>query len=259
MCTAPRTRSPTTAVDGLVGDCERCRDTRAPVGVGDEQGVAGESPSLGVEDRQGRRVSPVRSRGDQDRHLLAREAAFAGFAATPARLAVQLPLPLPALELEGLAGLDDPAKELRRLTARLQEAVTPVKRLHSAQSRSARRRQSSPLRPPRRRTASAPCSAGRTALLTAGLAASAADRAPCPARRRRRWPGQRRSSSTPSSTRRNILALRPSRQRRRRPPGAAPAQIVHTREPVPKSLRSILSPSLKRIGNIIAPCLRIAN
>ena len=50
---------------------------------------------------------PTMMIGMQDRHLLAREAAFAGLAAAPARLAIQLPLPLPALENEGLVRLDD--------------------------------------------------------------------------------------------------------------------------------------------------------
>ena len=124
------------AVDGLVRDVERRRDRRiAPVGVGDEQGVPGDNRlqslrhALGVEDRQGAAEGLAGAVGsDQDRHLLAREAAFVGFAAAPARLAVQLPLPLPALEHEGLVGLDDPAKAVRRLTNRLQEAVAPAKR-----------------------------------------------------------------------------------------------------------------------------------
>ena len=71
------------------------------------------------------RVAPVPIGGDQDRHLLAREAAFVGLAAASARLAVQLPLALPALKHKGLVGLDDPGKPVRRLPDRLQEAVAP--------------------------------------------------------------------------------------------------------------------------------------
>ena len=106
------------AVDALVRDAQRRCDRRiAAVGVGDEQGIAGDDRlqrllhALCVEGGQG--VAEGRAGaigGNQDRHLLAREAAFAGLAAAPARLAIQLPLPLPALENEGLVRLDDPGK-----------------------------------------------------------------------------------------------------------------------------------------------------
>ena len=66
--------------------------------------------------------------GDQDRRLLAGETAFAGLAAAPARLAVQLPLPLPALKNEGLVRLHDPGKPVRRLPNRRQEVVAPAMR-----------------------------------------------------------------------------------------------------------------------------------
>ena len=48
--------------------------------------------------------------------------------AAPARLALQLPLPLPALKDEGLVRLDDPRKPVRRLAHRRQEAVAPAMR-----------------------------------------------------------------------------------------------------------------------------------
>ena len=124
------------AVDALMRDGERRSGGRiAAAGVRDEQGIPSDDRlqrlphAVGVEGRQG--VAEGRAGaigGDQDRHLLAREAAFAGLAAAPARLAVQLPLALPALKHEGLVGLDDPGKPVRRLPNRLQEAVAPAMR-----------------------------------------------------------------------------------------------------------------------------------
>ena len=123
-------------VDALVRDVERRRDGRiAAVGVGDEQRIRGEDRlqhvlhAVCVQRRQGMaggRAAAVG--GDQDRHLLAREAALLGLAAAPARLALQLPLPLPALKDEGLVRLDDPRKPVRRLAHRRQEAVAPAMR-----------------------------------------------------------------------------------------------------------------------------------
>ena len=66
--------------------------------------------------------------GDQDRHLLAREAALTSLAAAPARLAPQLPLSLAALEDEGLVRLDGPGKPVRRLAHRRQKTVAPAMR-----------------------------------------------------------------------------------------------------------------------------------
>ena len=92
--------------------------------VGDEQGIAGDDRlqrllhALCVEGGQG--VAEGRAGaigGNQDRHLLAREAAFAGLAAAPARLAIQLPLPLPALENEGLVRLAGRASTSRAPTS----------------------------------------------------------------------------------------------------------------------------------------------
>ena len=123
-------------VDALVRDVERRRDGRiAAVCVGNEQRIRGEDRlqhllhAVRVERRQGMAEGLAATvGGDQDRHLLAREAAFAGLAAAPARLAVQLPLPLAALQNEGLVSLDDPGKPVRRLANRSKKAVAPAMR-----------------------------------------------------------------------------------------------------------------------------------
>ena len=267
------------AVDGLVRDVERCRDRWiAPVGVGDEQGVPGDNRlqslrhALGVEDRQGAAEGLAGTVcGDQDRHLLAREAAFAGFAAAPARLAVQLPLPLPALEHEGLVGLDDPAKAVRRLTDRLQEAVAPAKR-RTRRNPAALGRLDNRLPFGQGLAEGQPallvvqagqrCTGEGTECLAAGLAAVAPQTARL-APRDGAGAGAMRAAPlvihAELDRRKRILALRPSRQRRRDLLALRRRQIVHTREPVPKSLLIHPLALLQRSGNIIAPCLRIAN
>ena len=233
----------------LVSDANRCYPPVAaaldrwiaPVGVGDEQGVTGKdrlqslNHALGVEDRQGAVEGLAGAVGsDQDRHLLAREAAFASLAAAPARLAVQLPLPLPALEHEGLVGLDDPAKAVRRLTDRLQEAVAPAKRR-------TRRNPAALGRLDNRLSFGQGLAEGQPALLVvqAGqrctgegnrmscrrpCTGSAADRAPCPARRRRRWRNADSAARRPRRARSPQAHPRPAAVPTAppRPPGAVP-------------------------------------
>ena len=135
MCTAPRTRSPAEALM-LVRDLERRRDGRvAAVGVGDHQGIRGEDRlqhllhAVRIECRQGMAEGLAAAiGGDQNRHLLARKAGLAGLAAALARLSVQLPLSLAALQNEGFVRLDNPGKPIRRLAHRRQKAVAPAMR-----------------------------------------------------------------------------------------------------------------------------------
>ena len=111
------------------------------------------APAVCVE--SGQDVAEGRARavgGDQNRRLFAGETAFAGLAAVPARLAIQLPLPLPALENEGLVRLHDPGTPIRRY--RRQEAVAPA-------MRRARRNPAAPGSLPDRLASEAPCASRR--------------------------------------------------------------------------------------------------
>ena len=125
-----RSSQSTPRPDGTFTDVERRRNGRiAAVGVGDEQRIRRDDRlqhllhALCVQRRQGMAEGLARTvGGDQDRHLLAREAAFAGLPTAPARL----PLPLAALQKEGLVRLDDPGKPIWRLANRRQKEVAPA-------------------------------------------------------------------------------------------------------------------------------------
>ena len=153
-----------------------------------------------------------------------------------------------ALEHEGLVDLDDPAKAVRRLTDRLQEAVAP------AVSRT--RRNPAALGGLDNRLpfgqglaegqpallvvqAGQRCAGEGTECLAAGLAAVAPQTARL-APRDGAGAGAMRAAPlvvhAELDRRKRILALRPSRQRRRDLLALRRRQIVHTREPVPKSL-----------------------
>ena len=98
----------------------------AAIGVGDKQGIRGDDRSerllqaIGVESGQRRagRCAAALS-GNQDRYLLARKPALTGFSAATACLAVQFPVSFPALDHEGLVGLDHPAAPVWSLPNRL--------------------------------------------------------------------------------------------------------------------------------------------
>ena len=223
MCKAPRTRSP----------AERLILSRA---------MTSSSASLTLSAlRAGRVLAEGRAGaigGDQDRHLLAREAAFAGLAAAPARLAVQLPLALPALKHEGLVGLDDPGKPVRRLPDRLQEAVAPaMRRARSNPAARGRRAYRLPFgqrlaeRQPallvvqtRQRRAGERRMSSRRPCTDSG-----ADRAPCPERQNRRCRSAhsaalrpRRVRSSPARPHPAAVPTAPPRPPRAAPPSDRP-------------------------------------
>ena len=250
----------------------RCDGRIAAVGVGDEQGIAGDDRlqrllhALCVESGQGLaegRAGTVG--GDQNRHLLARETAFAGLAAAPARLAVQLPLPLPALQNEGLVRLDDPGKPVRRLAHRLQEAVAPAKRrarrnpaalgcLTDRLAFAKRRAEGQPallVVQPRQRRAGE-----RAECLTAGLAPIAAQTARLAPRHR---PGAAAMWTAPLvihaqlDRRQRGRALRRVRQHRRDLLALRRRQLINMREPVPKPLVIHLPDLPRKSGTILPP------
>ena len=228
----------------------------AAAGVRDEQGIPSDDRlqrlphAVGVEGRQG--VAEGRAGaigGDQDRHLLAREAAFAGLAAAPARLAVQLPLALPALKHEGLVGLDDPGKPVRRLPNRLQEAVAPAMR-RARRNPAARGRRAYRLPFGQRLAERQPAllvvqtrqrrAGERAECLPAGLAPIAAQTARLAPRDRTAAAAVRTAPlfvHAKFDRRQRGRTLRPSRQRRRDLLALRRRQIVHMRLTSPETAR----------------------
>ena len=116
----------------LAGGAVECRPAATGAGwLGDEQGIAGDDRlqrllhALCEAGRVRLRVAPARSAATVGQ--LAREAAFAGLAAAPARLAVQLRSPFRLSERRSRPPYD-PGKPVRRLAHRRQEAVAPAMR-----------------------------------------------------------------------------------------------------------------------------------
>ena len=266
-------------VDALVTDIERRRDGRiATVGVGDQQRVRGEdrlqhlSDVVCVQRRQGMaegRAGPVG--GDQDRHLLAREAALAGLAAASARLAIQLPLPLAALENEGLIRLHDPGKPIRRLAHRREKAVAPAMR-RARRNPAARGRRLDRLALGKRGAE------GKPALLVVqpgqrrprerskGLPAALA---PKPAQTARLAPRHRTAGAamraapllvdTQLDCRQRGRALRRVGQHRCNLLALRRRQLVDTRKPLPKALVIHLSDPKGKPETILSQCIQITN
>ena len=191
--------------------------------------------------------------------------------ALPARLAIQLPLPLPALENEGLVRLDDPGKPVRRLAHRRQEAVTPAMRrarrnpaaLGSLSDRLACAKRGDEGQPAllvvqaRQRRARE-----RAECLPAGLAPIAATTA-CLAARHRPGAGAMRTAPliihAQLDRRQRGCALRRVRQHRRDLLALRRRQLINMREPLPKPLVIHLPNLPRESGTILPSRLRFAN